>query len=213
MRLAKVVPPRLPESEPTYTRRAWDVFNNVLRLYFNRISDTLNNVVGANGGQYIDCPYGLFFSTSQQTLSGSNTGHAVLFPTTYLSNAVTAAGMSYDEIEVSVNGVYNFQFSGQIKSTSASSKQVLVWIQRNGVPIGYSTHQYTLAGSGNHMEVSWNFDIDLQRGQYISIIWAADSVDVVLEAATAVSPHPGIPSAVLAVNFVAPIPDTLPTPP
>jgi hypothetical protein len=213
MRLQKVVPPRLPESEPTYTRRAWDVFNNVLRLYFNRLSDVLNNVIGVNGGQYVDCPYGLFFSTDPQTLSGANTAHAVLLPTTYLSNAVTVEGISDTDVTVSVNGVYNFQFSAQLKSTSSSSKQVWIWLQRNGLPIGYSTHQYTLAGSGNHMEVSWNFDIDLQEGQYISIVWASDSVAVTLEATAATSPHPGIPSAVLAVNFVAPLPDILPTPP
>jgi hypothetical protein len=30
---------------------------------------------------------------------------------------------------------------------------------------------------------------------------------------TATSPHPGIPSSVMTVNYVSPLPDTLPTPP
>ena len=196
-----------------YTRRAWDVLNNVLRLYFNRLSDALNNVIGVNGGQYVDCPYGLFFSTDPQTLSGANTAHPIEFPVTYLSNAVEINAGTESRTYALVSGVYNFQFSGQLKSTSSSAKQVWVWITRSGAPVGYSTHQYTLEGSNNHMEISWNFDIDMTAGQYVELQWAADSTSVVLEATAAAGPHPGIPSAVLAVNFVAPLPDTLPVPP
>lgn len=213
MRLLKTPPPRLPDGGPEYAKRNWDGLTNVLRLYFNRLSDTLNNLIGVNGGQYVDCPYGLFFNTTQQTLAATNTAYPIEFPITYLSNAVEINAGTESRTYARVSGVYNFQFSGQLKSTSASSKQVWVWIVRDGVTIGYSAHQYTLAGAGNHMEINWNFDIDLTDGQYIELQWAADSTDVVLEAAAAAAPHPGIPSAVLAVNFVAPLPDVLPTPP
>jgi hypothetical protein len=42
---------------------------------------------------------------------------------------------------------------------------------------------------------------------------AADSTAIRLDAEAATSPHPGIPSGVLAVNFIAPLPDPRPTPP
>lgn len=210
MRLQKVEPPRLPDSEPTYTRRAWDVFNNILRLYFNRLSYAVNTLVGVNGGQFVECPYGLFFSTADQPIAVANTAQAVIVPTTYLSNAVSTDATYTGRIGVTVGGVYNFQFSGQLKSTNSSTKQVWVWINRSGDDVGYSTHQYTLAGVDNHMEISWNFDIDVQEGQYIELRWASDSTAVQLEAVAAAGAHPGIPSAVVAVNFVSPLPDILP---
>lgn len=213
MRLTPVEPPRLPDSEPAYTRRAWDTFNNVLRLYFNRLSYAVNALLGVNGGQFVDCPYGLFFNTAAQSLTAINTAHTIAVPSPYLENAVVVDGATPSRIYVTVGGIYNFQFSGQLKSTSSSSKQVWVWLRRDLVPIGYSTHQYTLDGSGNHMEISWNFDIDMQEGQFLELLWAADSTDVSLEATAAAGPHPGIPSAVVAVNFVAPLPDPLPVPP
>jgi len=61
--------------------------------------------------------------------------------------------------------------------------------------------------------VNWSFSIDVQANSYIKLRWAGDSTDIRLEASTATSPHTGIPSAVLAVNYVAPLPVTLPSPP
>jgi hypothetical protein len=190
-----------------------DGLTNILRLYFNRVSSALNSVTGLNGGQFVECPYGLFFNILPQTLAAPNTAYAVKVPVAYLSNAVEVNAGTDSRVYVSISGVYNFQFSGQLKSTSSSAKQVWVWIVRDGTSIGYATHQYTISGSDNHMEISWNFDIDLQAGQYIELRWASDSTSVVLEATAATAVHPGIPSAVVAVNFVSPLPDTLLTPP
>lgn len=185
----------------------------VLRLYFVRISTTLSSLLAPNGGQFIDCPNGLFFSTTGQTLSAIDTATAITLPITYLSNAVYVDSTYTSRVYCSVGGIYNFQFSGQLVSNSSNAKQVYVWIKRNGTTIGYTTHQYTLSGSNEHMAVEWNFNIDMQAGQYLELIWAADSTDVEMEVSAAASPHPGIPSAVLAVNFIAPLPQVLPTPP
>jgi hypothetical protein len=116
-------------------------------------------------------------------------------------------------VYVDIGGVYNFQFSGQLLSGSASAKQVYIWISRNGTDIGYSTHQYTVSGSGNHLNISWNFDIDLDAGEYIEMKWAADDTNMKLEAAVATALHPGMPSAVMAVNFIAPLPNPRPIAP
>jgi hypothetical protein len=153
----------------------------------------------------------LFFSTTDQT--GALTAQAIEFEITYLNNGVNVNAGTESRIYVDVPGVYNFQFSGQVHSTSASTKQVYVWIVRDGNDIGYSTHQYTLSGSGEHMEISWNFNIDMKAGQYLEFEWAISATSVVLETTAATSPHPGIPSAVVAVSYMAPLPDTLPTPP
>jgi hypothetical protein len=85
-----------------------------------------------------------------------------------------------------------------------------VWLRRNGTNIGYSTREYVIAGSGNSLEIAWNFNIDLQAGQYIQIIIAGDSTNMSLDTVAPTSPHPGISSAVVAVSFVSALPAILP---
>lgn len=207
----QIEPPAIPLASTAYNQLHQQQIHSVHRLFYNRITNALNAVLGTSGGQYIDCPNGLFFDITTQSLLVPNTGYPVTFAQTYLHNAVSMVSSS--RITISVGGVYNFQFSGQVKSSSSSAKQVWLWIVRNGVAIGYSTHQYTLAGSNTHLNISWNFDIDMQEGQYVQLYWGSDSTSVTMEATAATSPHPGIPSAVMAVNYVAPLPATLPTPP
>lgn len=211
--LLKIAPPALPLATIEYDRPYQDQLNNIQRLFYNRLVGTLNQVTGIFGGRYIDVPSGLFFSTTTQTLAAVNTATPVDFPIEYLNHGIRVNSGTDSRVYVDYGGIYNFQFSGQLKSASSSAKQVYIWIVRNGTTIGYSTHQYTLAGGGNHLNVSWNFDIDLDAGEYVELQWAADDTNVTLEAAAATSPHPGIPSAVMAVNFVAPLPDPRPTPP
>jgi hypothetical protein len=213
MRLQKTPPPALPYAVPAYAPTYIDQLLKVLRLYFNRVSDVLNAITGVNGGQYIDCPNGLFFSTTDQPIVAANTAQSIKLPIEYLNNAVRVNSVTDSRVYVDVGGVYNFQFSGQLLSGSASAKQVYIWISRNGTDIGYSTHQYTVSGSGNHLNISWNFDIDLDAGEYIEMQWAADDTNMKLEAAVATALHPGMPSAVMAVNFIAPLPVPRPTPP
>jgi hypothetical protein len=212
-RLQKTPPPALPYAVPAYTPTYIDQLLKVLRLYFNRVSEVLNAITGTNGGQYIDCPNGLFFSTTDQLIVAANTAQPIKLPIEYLKNAVRVNSATDSRVYVDIGGVYNFQFSGQLLSGSASAKQVYIWISRNGTDIGYSTHQYTVSGSGNHLNISWNFDIDLDAGEYIEMKWAADDTNMKLEAAVATALHPGMPSAVMAVNFIAPLPNPRPIAP
>ena len=212
-RLRQPKAPRLPAAGREYEPRAQDQLLNALRLYFNQLDGMSAALLGHNGGQFVDCPNGLFFDTADQSLAAPNTATAVLLRQTYLSNGVYINAGTDSRVYVSVSGVYNFQFSGQLTSTNSSAKDVYIWIVRNGVSIGYSTHAYTISGSGTQLEVSWNFNIDMQDGDYLELEWAASDTAVTLAATAATAPHPGIPSAVMAVNFIAPLPEVLPTPP
>jgi hypothetical protein len=206
-------PPRLPDPPRDYNTGYFSALLNVLRLYFNRVFNVFQNILGPNGGQFIDRPNGLFFNTAPQTFALTNTAYPVLFPTTYLSNAVKVNAGTESRIYVGISGVYNFQYSGQLISTNSSAKTAYLWILRNGTPIGYSTHAYTLTGSDQFHEINWNFNIDMQAGGFIELEIAVTNTAMRLDAVAATAPHPGIPSSVMAVNFVAPLPATLPTPP
>jgi hypothetical protein len=209
----KIQIPSLPYASNLYHPAVMDQYSNVLRLYFTQLNGAMNNLIGTNGGQFVDCPNGLFFNTADQTFAATNTAYPVVFNQTYLSNAVALRSGSTSEIEVTIGGVYNFQYSGQLLSTSASSKDVFLWIKRNDVNIGYSTHAYTLTGNNQYKEVNWNFNIDLAAGEYIELEIASTSTNVRLDAVAPTSPHPGISSSVMTVNFVGPLPAVRPTAP
>lgn len=213
--LNKVAAPNLPLPLENYDRQYFDQMLNVLRLYFNRL-DALTGQLQTDGAidpGLINNPNGLFFSTVDQTLAAVDTGYPITFNQTYLNNDVALQSGSTSKVEVAVGGVYNFQLSVQLKSTNASGKDVQIWIKRNNVLIGYSGHKYTIEGSDNHFNVSWNFDIDLAATEYIEMYWGADDTAVTMEAIPAASPYPAVASAVMAVNYVARLPDPRPTPP
>lgn len=203
--------PELPVAGVVYSGSLVNQTNGSLRMFFTKISNSLRALFGTAGAQFIDAPNGLFFSTADQTLVATNTKYDVTFNETYLNNSISVVDSS--KITCAVGGVYNFHFSAQAKSGSSSAKQIYLMINRDGTDIGYTTRQNTLSGSDQHMSVNWNFSIDVSAGSYIKLRWAGDSTDITLESTAATSPHTGIPSAVLAVNYVAPLPMTLPTPP
>ncbi len=205
--------PNLPQPPSTYRQQTEDERNNLIRSFMLKLVTSLQALFGPNGGQYVEKPYGVFFNTADQTLVATNTAKAIEFTSTYVGNGVKVNAGTDSRIYVTLGGIYNFQFSGQLVSGSSSAKQVYIWIVRNGTDIGYSTHQYTLSGSSNHLNVNWNFSIDMQAGDYLEMEWAANDTNVTLEATAATSPHPGIPSAVMTVSYVSPLPQDLPTPP
>jgi len=211
--ISRTPPPALPIPGDNIDKRYIDSQNNVLRLYFGRISNAINNVTGHLGGRFLDQSNGLFFSVADQTAAAVNTGYPIQFENTYLNHGVTINGGSSTQITVEYSGIYNFQFTGSVYSNSASSKNIYLWIRRSGTDIGYSTKQYIIAGSGDTTPISWSFNIDMTAGQYIEMMWATSDTTASLDAVAATTPHPGIPSAVVAVTLVSALPDTLPTPP
>ena len=209
----KIQPPALPVAQAGPLRTYLDDLNNILRLFFARVSNNVNLLTGSDGGRFIDSPNGLFWDNADQTLAAVNVGQPVRFNQTYLNNGMTIDGATTSEVTMTYSGIYNFQFSAMLRSTSGSSKTAYIWIKRNGTDIGYSTREYIISGSNAILEINWNFNIDVQAGQYIEIMWAGDNTNMTLDAIAPTSPHPGVPSAVIAVMFVSVLPDVIPTPP
>lgn len=203
--------PRLPNATQQYDERSENELRSIERIYFNQLDNVVGSVVGANGGQYVDCPNGLFYDMGTYTPAAINTGYPLEFKIAYLHNAIHVVDNT--KITVDIGGVYNFQYSSALVSTNASLKTAWVWIVRNGVPIGYSTNAYTISGSGTATIIAWNFNIDLDVGEYIQLYWGADNLNVTISTTAPVAPHTGIPASVLAVNFIAPLPSPRPTPP
>lgn len=61
--------PNLPLATGEYDSRYQEQFNNVLRLYFNQLSYSLQQLAGTQGGSAINFPYGAFHQDGQTTLT------------------------------------------------------------------------------------------------------------------------------------------------
>jgi hypothetical protein len=199
--IQRAEPPALPLAPEQYQRPYMDQNSNVLRLFFNRLTRTVNGLLSTDdGGKFLYMPRGLFYSTTDQTAAVVNTGYPVEFENTYIGNGVSIVNDT--RITVSADGMYNFQVTLQTAHTNSSAVQVWTWINKNGTDVTYGGQQQTIVGNANQ-PVYWNFSIDLTAGQYIEMYWATANLALSLDSTAPTSPHPGIPSAIVAVSFVS----------
>ena len=199
----KAAPPALPLHREEFERSFFDQFNNILRLFFNRLTGTLDSLLSTTqGGRFLYMPNALFYSTTNQTAAATNTGYAVEMENTYLANGITINGGTSTQITTEVDGVYNFQLNLQLEHTTGSACALWVWISKNGTDVTYGAKRYTIKGN-DFFSVVWNFNIDMAAGDYIEMYWATDDTGLEVHTEAPTSPHPGIPSAVMAVSFVS----------
>ena len=199
----KVAPPALPFSGEQYDRPFFDQFSNVLRLFFRRITSTVNELLSTDdGGKVLYMPRGLFYSTTAQTAAATSTGYPVEFENTYIGNGTTIGGVDNTRITVTADGIYNFQVTLMTQHTNSSDATIWTWINKNGTDVAYGGQKQTLKGNGDKA-IYWNFSIDLTADQYIEMYWATSDTSLSLHTEAATSPHPGIPSTIVAVSFVS----------
>ena len=199
--IQKAEPPALPLAPEQYNRPFMDQNSNVLRLFFNRLTASINTLLSTdNGGKFLYMPSALLYSTTDQTAAVVNTGYPVEFENTYLGNGVSI--VSDTRITATASGFYNFQVTLQTDHVGGSDSTITTWINKNGTDVPYGGQQQTVKGNSIHA-VFWNFSIDLTVGQYIEMYWATDDTSLTLDTQPAASPHPGIPSAIVAVSFVS----------
>jgi len=201
--IEKVEPPALPFAGEDYNRPYFDQFSNVLRLFFNRLTNTVNTLLGTDdGGKVLYMPRGLFYSTAAQTAAATNTGYPVEFENTYIGNGTSIEGVDNTRITVSAAGIYNFQVTLTTQHTNSSDVTIWTWINKNGTDVPYGGQKQTIKGNGDKA-IYWNFSIDLTADQYIEMYWATSDTALSLHTEAATSPHPGIPSTIVAVSFVS----------
>lgn len=196
-------PPALPLPPEEYSRPFMDQNSNVLRLFFNRITNTINTLLSTDdGGKFLYLPRGLFYSTTNQSAAAINTGYPVEFENTYIGNGISIAGASDTQITVTADGVYNFQVTLTFAHTNSSDAMVITWINKNGTDVPYGGQKQTIKGNSDRA-VYWNFSIDLTAGEYIEMYWATDDTTASLATEAPTTPHPGVPSTIVAVSFVS----------
>lgn len=148
--------------------------------------------------------YGAFNSTQDQTIAVINTAYAMTFNNTDYSEGVLLKNNS--ELHVEYNGTYNIQFSAQVKHRTGGGggvgNSLWIWFRKNGSNIVNSATSLNVQ-SGNYTVAAWNFLIDLKKGDYAQIMWAADNTSIALEYEAASGSVPAIPSVIVSMNQIA----------
>ncbi|MGD2065741.1 MAG: hypothetical protein PVI43_01045 [Candidatus Bathyarchaeota archaeon] len=146
--------------------------------------------------------YGSFYDLNDHSPAAANTAYAITFSNTQSSNGVYI-GSPTSRIYVNESGLYSVSFSAQLTSGSSSAKNVWFWPRINGVDVANSSMVITIISNAETKPLSRNMTFNLNAGDYIEAMWAADDVNVTLDYSAASGFAPASPSAILTVEQIA----------
>jgi hypothetical protein len=201
-------PPGLGYPTEVYERRHFNENNGSLNIYFKKLSSVLGSLFGVKGGRFMNNPYGAFQDSTDQTAANTTTAYAVTFNTTDFSNGVTlASGSRFTVVDA---GIWNCQFSIQMKNTTNDTQDAEIWFRKNGTNIDNSNSRFNLSprkssGDPSHIIAALNFFVSMNSTDYIEIMWRVSDVGVSIEHyAAGTSPtRPATPSAIVTMSFVS----------
>jgi hypothetical protein len=211
--LQKVPSPALPQGREEYDRAYQDQLNNVHRLFYNRLTQSFNSLIspaiGTNlpGAGYLYFPYAAIQRTTDKSFT-VNTATQITFDQNDFLSACTNDGT--DGIEVSQPGIYNYQFSVQLKNTDSQIHSAWIWLRVNGVDVAGTGSKFDVVsshgGTPGYVIAACNFYVEVAAGDTVEMWAAVSNVAVTFDAATAQTvpfAMPAIPSVVATLTFVS----------
>lgn len=210
--------PVLPIATTEYRQQFQDQYTNALRLYFNGLNSTVTGLLGNTktgtelhpGGGYLAFPYAAIQRTTDATFT-ANTATQITFNQNDFLNDCTNDGT--DGIHVKTAGIYNYQFSVQLKNTDTSIHSAWIWLRVNGVDVAGTGSKFDVISSHGGIDgfviAACNFYVELNANDYVEMWAAVNNTAVTFDATAAqVSPFvmPAIPSVVATLLFVSRLP-------
>ena len=140
----------------------------------------------------------LFIDTTNQTLGAINTATAITFNSQPLTDGITIdAGKT--KITVPTTGIYVVNFSAQITSTNAATKNLYFWPRVNGSDVTGSTMKQSIKDASYTQVISRTGVFSLTANDYLEAYWASDDINVQLTANAATAFCPATPSVTLSI--------------
>lgn len=187
-----VVPPNLPIAPATWEQRYQDQFANVLRLYFNQVSNRIN----------APTPHASYFDTTTQTNPVADAVNLFTYNSVVSDYEITR-GTPTSKIYVANTGVYNFQFSAQLDKSGGSANAVYIWPRINGINLPDSATKIVIDGPNNEIVAAWNFVLVMKARDYFELAWQSSDTDVIIPYVAATGNIPAIPSIILTATWVS----------
>ena len=156
---------------------------------------------GGGGSTPVVLPYGSYFNRLDQNCALANRPQAMELNSSFFEQFVSIQNDlsgNPTQITVAETGIYNIQFSAQIrKSAGGGTQDIDIWLSKNNVDEPFSATKLTLANNGHYVVGAWNWFVQLNAGEFAEIIWSVTDLSVYLEAD---STHvPAIPSLITTI--------------
>ena len=149
--------------------------------------------------------HGAFYDTSDQTLVAGTTGQAMRLNTSDPTNCgVYVPTETSSRIYVSNAGIYNLQFSAQLRSDSNQTKPVDIWLSKNGQSVEYTNTQFFAPDRKGIYIAAWNFLVPMNAGDYVELMWYSTDSTVHISQLPAQTnpPIPAVPSLIATLTQV-----------
>jgi len=120
----RVEPPALPLATEQYNKAYQDQLNNVLRLYFNRLQNILNQMSTGSGeidGSGVRFPYGAFQDTAFTTLSAGINNSVTTIPVVSTAGFLTAGELRIESEVITYTGKTTTTFTGCTRGARGSA--------------------------------------------------------------------------------------------
>lgn len=209
--------PNLPVAPTEYSTSHFDVLNNVLRLYFNRLFEALKNLLGTDGGAFLQFPHIAASDSTDQYATATNTPTIVKWNTLATGSGFTLNPSS--TATANQNGIYKITYSLQFINTDNVIHDAVVWLQVDGVDVTDSATSFSIPARKSagvysygvaYSEVVFTLYADSEVALYWATTQAYDPVGPVdgvymFADVAQVSPYPrpAIPSALGSITFVS----------
>jgi hypothetical protein len=158
----------------------------------------------------IEMPFLSAYSDTTQNIVAANVGQEMVIHQTVQGNAISVdpnGSGQFTRITPNKSGMYNIQFSAQLRRTAGGSSQTVdIWLRKGGVNVPYSNTSVNVQANAGFLVAAWNFyeyiDVSLPN-PYFEIMWASTDNTITMEAAVANAVHPATPSLIVTVNKVS----------
>jgi hypothetical protein len=174
------------------------------------IDSTILLIPSSDAAETDAAPYGCFTNNTDQLSPSVGSTAVVVYDTTEEASGVFLSDTS--RLNVRNYGIYNVQFSLQLVNLANDPQFADVWFRLNGTDVPRSASRFDIparksAGVPSHVVGTVNTFIEMQAGDYVEIAGTTSSTDISLEfyAADVTIPRPAIPSAIVTVQYIAPL--------
>ena len=221
-RLESPAAPNLPIAPTTYSSQHFDILNNVLRLYFNRLVDAIKALFGTAGGKYLQFPHISASDTTPQYALGNNVPTMVRW--NYLESNIGFALNPDGTATAQQAGIYKIDYSLQFANTDNVAHDIFVWLEvtNGGVhQVPRSTSKFTIparksAGVPTFLVAYSSITFQMNTDDRVALWWATAIAynptgpvnGIYMEyipAQTIPYAHPAAPSAIGTIVFVSAI--------
>ena len=211
--LRKTAAPALPNGDSQYTPGMLDQYSRILRLYFREIDTVTQNLLGVNGGSFLQFPHAMLMSDQDQANAGITSANTLTYNQPVITQGIEVRNGG--ELWFDNPGQYLVTFTLQVSNRGNAPQVFEVWAAYDGSNYPLSNTRFDIPARKSLSEwahivpaITGIFTVQDPSAEYLSIKWWADSTDVFIESYPEnTSPtRPAIPSVIMTVNFISRLP-------